>query len=65
MELVHTCTKYGYMQAHTRDMHEEEELFPNNMMFGSQVSGLAKLKLGKLCYESDMHHYNHRIAHNT
>ena len=65
MELVHTCTKYGYMQAHTRDMHEEEELFPNNMMFGSQVSGLDKMRLGKLCHESDMHHYNHRIAHNT
>ena len=53
------------MQAHTRDMHEEEELFPNNMMFGSQVSGLAKMRLGKLCHESDIHHYTHRIVHNT
>ena len=51
MELVHTCTKYGYMQAHTRDMPEGEEIFPKNMMFGSQVSGLAKMRLGKLCHE--------------
>ena len=48
MELVHTCTKYGYMQAHTKDMHEEESLFPNNMMFESQVNGLAKLRLQKV-----------------
>ena len=53
------------MQVHTRDMHEEEELFPNNMMSGSQVSGLDKMRLGKLCHESDMHHYNHRTIHNT
>ena len=65
MDLVHTCTKYGYMQAHTRDMHGEEELFSNNMMCGSQVSGLAKLRLRNLCHESDMHHYNHRTTHNT
>ena len=65
MELVHTCTKYMYMQAHTRDMHEKEYLFPNNMNFGSQVSRLVKLRLGKLCHESDMHHYNYQIAHNT
>ena len=65
MELVHTCTKYGYMQAHTSDMPEGEEIFPKNMMFGSQVSGLAKMRLGKLCHESDIHHYTHRIVHNT
>ena len=53
------------MQAHTGDMHEEEEHFPNIMMFGSQVSGLAKLRLGKLCHETEMHHYNHRTTHNT
>ena len=53
------------MQAHTRDMHEEEELFPNDMMFESQVSGLDKMRLGKLCHESDMHHYNHRTTQNT
>ena len=65
MELVHTCTKYGYMQVHTRDMHEEEQLIPNNMIFGSQVSGPYKLRVGKLCHKSDMHHYNNRMAHNT
>ena len=65
MELVHTCSKYVYMQAHTKDMHEEEQIFPNNMMFESQVSGLAKLRLRKLCHESDMHHYNHRTTQNT
>ena len=65
MELVHTCTKYGYMQAHTKDMHEKEQIFPNDMIFGSQVSRLAKLRLGKLFPESNMHHYNYRIAHNT
>ena len=65
MELLHTFTKYRYIQAHIRDMHEKEKLFPNNMIFGSQVSGLAKLRLGKLCHESDMHHYNYRIAHKT
>ena len=65
MELVHTCTNYWYMQAHTKDMHKEEQLFPNNMMFEGQVSGLAKLRLRKLCNESDKHHYNHRTTHNT
>ena len=48
MELVHTCTTYGYMQAHTKDMHEKGYLFPNNMIMESQVTGLAKLRLGKL-----------------
>ena len=48
MELVHFCNKYGYMQAQTRDMNEKEQIFPNNMIFGSQVSELAKLSLGKL-----------------
>ena len=48
MELVHTCTKYGYMQAHTKDMHEKELIFPNDMIFGSKASGLAKLRLRKL-----------------
>ena len=33
MELVHTCTKYGYVQAHTKDMHEKEYIFPNNMIY--------------------------------
>ena len=47
MRLEHTCTKYGYMQAHTKDMHEKGQLFPNNMIMESQVSGLAKLGLGK------------------
>ena len=65
MELVHTCTKYEYMQVRTRDMHEKEQLFPNDMIFGSQSSGLAKLRLGKLCHERDMHHYNYRMAHKT
>ena len=40
--------KVGYMQAHTKDMHDKEQLFPNDMIFGSQVSRLAKSRLGKL-----------------
>ena len=48
MELVHTGTKYGYIQEHTKDMHEKEQLFPNNMIMESQVSELAKSGLGKL-----------------
>ena len=48
MELAHTCTKYGYMQAHIKDMHKKEQLFPNNMIMESQVSGLAKLGFEKL-----------------
>ena len=47
MGLVHTCTKYGYMKAHTKDMHEKEWLLPNEIIFGSQVRRLAKLRLGK------------------
>ena len=54
MVLVHTCTKYGYMQAHTKDMREKEQIFPKNMIYGKssqwtcqiwirKVSGLAKL----------------------
>ena len=65
MELVHTCNKYVNMQAHTKDMHDKELLFPNDMIFGSQVGRLSQLRLGKLCHESDMHHYNHRVAGNT
>ena len=61
MELVHTCTKYGYMQPHTRDMHEKKQLFYNDMIFGSQVSGLAKLRLGNLCHETNIHHHNFLI----
>ena len=34
MELVHTCTKYGYMQAHIKDIHDKEQLYPHNMIFG-------------------------------
>ena len=37
MGLIHTCTKYGYMQAHTKDMHEKEKLYPNNMIMESQL----------------------------
>ena len=36
------------MQAHTKDMHEKEQIFPNDMIFGSQVNRLAKLRLEKL-----------------
>ena len=36
------------MQAHTKDMHDLEQLFPNNMIMECQVSGHAKLGLGKL-----------------
>ena len=54
------------MQPHTRDLHEKEYLFPNDMIFfGIQVSGLAKLRLEKLFRVSDMHHYNYRTTHNT
>ena len=48
MGLGHTCTKYGYMKAHTKDMHDYEQLFPNNMIMETQVSGLAEFGLGKL-----------------
>ena len=48
MELIDTCTKYGYMQEHTNDMHDYEQIFPNNMIMVCEVSGLAKLGLGKL-----------------
>ena len=36
------------MQEHTKSMHEKGYLFPSNMIMESQVSGLAKLGLGKL-----------------
>ena len=62
------------MQTHTKDMHEKEYLFPKDMIFESQVSRLAKLRLGNLvnfpielgrsCHESNMHHYKYRIAYN-
>ena len=48
MGLVHTCTKYGYIKEHTKDKNEQEQLFTNNMIMESQVSGLAKLGLGGL-----------------
>ena len=32
MGLVNTCTNYGYIQAHTKDMHDKEQLFPNDMI---------------------------------
>ena len=34
MRLVHTCTKYGFMQVHTKDMHDQEELSPNDLNYG-------------------------------
>ena len=43
MELVHTCTEYGYMPSHTWDIHEKEYFSPNDMIIGSQASGLANL----------------------
>ena len=52
--LVQTCTKYGYMQANTKDMYEKEELIPNDMIFQSQDSRLAKLGLGKLVSFQDL-----------
>ena len=36
------------MQAHTKDMHDYEQLFPTNMIIESQVSGLDQLGLGEL-----------------
>ena len=36
------------MQEHTKDMHEYEYLFPNNMIVEGQVSGLSKFRLEKL-----------------
>ena len=36
------------MQEHTKDMHEKEQLYTNDIMFGSQVSRLAQVRLGKL-----------------
>ena len=48
MELVHTCTKYGYMHSHTKDLYEKGYLFPNNMIMENQVSGLDKLRLERL-----------------
>ena len=36
------------MQAHTKEMNDKEQLFPSSMIIESQVSGLAKLELGKL-----------------
>ena len=30
------------MQAHTNDMHDQEQLFPNNMIMESQINRLAK-----------------------
>ena len=61
MGLVHTCTKYRYMQAQTKDMHEQDQLFPNNMIYGNsslqtckiqirKVSRPAKFGLGKSVY---------------
>ena len=46
MELVNTCTKYEYMQPHTKDMQNKEQHFPRNMIIAGQVSGLAKLRFG-------------------
>ena len=54
MGLVHTCSKYGYMEAHTKDMNEKGYLFPNNKIMESQVTGLAKLGLGKLVSFSNL-----------
>ena len=46
--------KVWYHQAHTKDMHEEEYLFPNNMIMESQVIGLAILGWGKLVNFQDL-----------
>ena len=73
MGLVDTCTKYGYMKAHTKDMHDYEELSPKNMNYGNlsqqtcktwikKVSGLAKFGLGNSFHESNMHHHTYHFT---
>ena len=54
MELVHTCTNYGYMQEHTQHMYEKGWLFANNMIMESQASGISKLRLGMLVNFPDL-----------
>ena len=65
MGLVHTCTKYGYMQEQTKDMHDLEELLPLDTNYESPVSRLANLGLGKLCDESNMHHHTYHCENIT
>ena len=48
MELVHTCTKYGCMQAHTKDRHEKEYLFPNNMIYGKSSQWTCEIWIKKV-----------------
>ena len=62
MGLVHTCTEYGYMQAQTKDMHDLEQLFYNNMIMESQVSGLAKLGLGMLVNFPNFDYESHAMS---
>ena len=48
MGLVHTCIKYWNMQSYAKEINDEEQIFPNNMILEIQVNGLAKLGLGNL-----------------
>ena len=48
MGLEHTFITYRYMQAHAKDMHEYEYLFPNNMIYGNSNSTFVKFVLGNL-----------------
>ena len=59
--LLHTCTKYGYMKAHTKAVHDYKDLFTINMNYG----GLANIRLGKSCHKGNMHHHTYHFANNT
>ena len=53
--LVHTYTKYEYMEAHTKDMHEKEYLFPKNMIYGKSSQWTCQFRLEK---SMDMPNFN-------
>ena len=42
------------MQDDTKEMHEEEQLFPNNIIMVCKVSELSKLGLGMLVIFLDL-----------
>ena len=65
MGLVDTYTKYGYMQAHNKDMHDEEDISPDDMRYGKSSLWTCQIGLGKSFCESNMHHHIYHFANST
>ena len=62
MELVHTCTIYGQMQLHSKDMHEKNNSLLTILFMESQSNGLAKFGSRQLMYMPNLDLESHSMT---